>query len=81
MAWIRMIGKDEAEGELAQLYQRIAPGDQIVDHILAIHLLHPRTLADHLAMYGTIMHGAGPLSRREREIVAVTVSAVNQCHY
>jgi alkylhydroperoxidase family enzyme len=81
MAWIRMLGKDDAEGELRELYERIAPGDAPLDHILAIHSLHPRSLADHLGMYKTLMYGPGPLSRREREIVAVAVSRANDCHY
>jgi alkylhydroperoxidase family enzyme len=81
MAWIRMLGKDEAEGELAKLYERVAPGDAPLDHILAVHSLHPRTLADHFALYRSLMAGPGPLTRREREIVAVAVSAANDCHY
>ncbi len=81
MAWIRFIGKDEAEGDLADLYARIAPGDEPLDHILAIHSLHPRTLGEHFELYKTLMYRPGPLSRRERELVAVAVSAANECHY
>ena len=81
MAWIRTIGKDEADGELSRLYDQIAPGDQVLDNILGIHSLHPRTLRDHLMLYRTLMYSEGPLTRRERELVAVSVSAANQCHY
>ena len=81
MAWIRMVGKDDAEGELADLYRSLASGDEPIDHILAIHSLHPRTLRDHLELYRTLMYRPGPLSRREREAVAVAVSAANACHY
>jgi len=81
MAWIRILDKAEATGKLAELYRRIAPDDQVLDNILGIHSLHPRSLADHLAMYRTLMYGPGPLSRRERELVAVAVSADNRCHY
>jgi len=81
MPWIRMLGRDEAEGELAGLYEKVAPDGGIVDNILAIHSLHPETLNDHLRLYRTIMYGSGPLTRREREVVAVAVSAANHCHY
>ncbi len=81
MAWIRTIGKDEASGELARLYDQIAPGGEAVDNILGIHSLHPRSLRDHLMLYRTLMHGDGPLSLREREMVAVAVSSANGCHY
>ena len=81
MAWIRTIGKDEADGELSRLYEQIAPGNEVLDNILGIHSLHPRTLRDHLKLYRTLMYGQGPLSRRERELVAVAVSSANSCHY
>ena len=81
MAWIRTIGKDEADDELSRLYDQIAPGDEVLDNILGIHSLHPRTLRDHLMLYRTLMHGEGPLARRERELVAVAVSSANSCHY
>ncbi len=80
-SWIRMIGKDEADGQLAELYEEIAPGDELVDNILGVHSLHPQSLADHLQLYKTIMYGKSPLSRREREMVAVAVSVANDCHY
>ncbi len=81
MAWIRTLGKQDADGELARLFRQIAPGDEPVDNILGIHSLHPRTLRDHLALYRTLMYGEGPLPRRERELVAVAVSSANRCHY
>ena len=81
MAWIRILSKEQATGELARIYERIAPGDGVVDNILAIHSLHPRSLEDHFAQYRTLMYGPGSLSRREREVLAVAVSAANRCHY
>jgi len=81
MAWIRTVGKDQATGKLADLYGRIAPGDEAVDNILSVQSLHARSLADHLGLYKTLMYGAGPLPRRTREMVAVAVSRANDCHY
>ena len=81
MAWIRTVPKAEAKGALADLYTRLAPGDEPIDNILAIHSLHPQSLADHFGLYKTLMYGAGALSRRERELVAVAVSSANTCHY
>jgi len=82
MAWIRMLAKSDAVGKLAELFRRIAPReDERVDHILAVHSLHPDALEAHLALYRVVMYGASPLSRREREMVAVAVSATNGCHY
>ncbi len=34
-----------------------------------------------MRMYVAIMHGPSPLTRVEREAIAVTVSRVNECFY
>ncbi len=81
-AWIRTIPEDEAEGELAELYQQeMDRQHQVVDNIMKIHSLHPATLRDHAAMYHTLMHGPGGLSRAEREMIGVVVSGINRCEY
>ncbi len=51
------------------------------DHILGSHSLNPAALRAHLGLYRTIMFGESPLTRAEREAMAVAVSAVNDCHY
>lgn len=81
MAWIRTIPRASATGPLAQLYQAIAgrPGD--VANILQVESLHPAGLRDHYALYRTLMYGESPLSRAEREAIAVVVSAENHCRY
>ncbi len=50
-------------------------------NILASHSLNPAALDAHLRLYRTIMFGPSPLSRAEREAIAVAVSAANECHY
>ncbi len=50
-------------------------------HILASHSLNPEALKGHLALYRAVMFGASPLTRAEREAMAVAVSAANNCHY
>jgi alkylhydroperoxidase family enzyme len=79
-AWIERVGPDEAKGKLAEAYERISRG-QPLDHILEIHTLHPQSLLDHYALYRTSMFGPSPLTRVEREAIAVVVSAANDCFY
>ena len=81
MAWIRMIEEGDAEGPLAEIYRRLQRADGGVDHILKIHGLNPPSLTGHYEYYRTIMRGPSPLSRAQREMIAVVVSAVNRCHY
>ena len=51
------------------------------DNILRIHGINPPVLKAHLALYRAVMHGPSPLSRMQREMLAVLVSAHNGCHY
>jgi alkylhydroperoxidase family enzyme len=58
-----------------------ADGTEGLDNILACHSLNPDALKAHLGLYRTIMFGQSPLTRSEREAIAVAVSAANDCHY
>lgn len=59
------------------------PPDRVPDpdNIIQIHALHPAVMRHHYALYRELMHQPGPLSRREREIIAVRISALNKCRY
>ena len=76
-----MIHENEATGELKRMYDQNREPDGTVDNILKIHSLVPATLEAHLALYKTVMHGPSTLSRTQREMIAVVVSAANHCHY
>ena len=82
MAWIQTVPKDEAEGQLAKIYQSATERAGKVFGILKIMSLEPRTLAASMQIYvATTLHNSSPLPRWFRELVAVTVSRLNQCHY
>ena len=51
------------------------------DNIIRIHGVHSRVIRLHWELYRELMYGPGPLSRIQREMIAVTVSAANDCHY
>ncbi len=76
-----MIGEDEALGPLRELYARLVEPWGGVDNILKIHSLNPPSLAAHFELYKTLMRGPSGLTRAEREMIAVVVSAANRCHY
>ena len=81
MAWIKMIDENVARGRFKQLVNRISGKSGKIDNILKIHSLNPPSLAVHYDLYKTIMYGRSPLSRAQREMIAVVVSAANECHY
>jgi alkylhydroperoxidase family enzyme len=72
MAFIRYVPESE-----------LAPEDCVPDkdNIVQIHAVHPRVMRQHYDLYLLLMHRPGPLPRRQREIMAVRVSALNRCHY
>jgi len=80
MAYIPYVPPEEAEGLLARLYRRYG-GEEGMDNILRIHSLNPASLEGHLRYYAHLMRGPSPLTRLQREMVAVTVSAYNDCFY
>jgi len=51
------------------------------DNIIQIHRIHSRTMKHHYELYRELMHGPGPLGRKQREMIAVVVSAKNSCRY
>lgn len=51
------------------------------DHIIRIHGVHPQTMRHHYELYVELMRRPGPLTRVQREMIAVGVSAANHCHY
>ena len=81
-AWIDMISEDEADGDLKAWYDKLRdPEFGVVDNILRIHSLNLSSLSDHYELYRNMMYGKSGLTRPEREMVAVVVSAVNRCQY
>lgn len=81
MAWIQTIDEGKATGRLERLYARMVEPWGGVDNIMKIHSLNPPSLAAHFEIYKTLMRGRSPLSRVQREMIAVVVSDANRCHY
>ncbi len=81
MAWIKIVSEGEAEGQLQEFYQKHATPSGVVDNILKIHSLNPRSLEGHYQFYRALMFGKSDLTRVQREMIAVTVSVKNKCHY
>jgi len=81
MAWIPMIQEDKAEAELKEWYDKLREPWGGVDNIMKIHSLNFNTLKGHYELYLSAMKGTKDLSYKQREMIAVVVSNVNQCHY
>ena len=72
MAFIRYVQQSE-----------IAGADRVDDddNILRVHGIHSRVMRIHYDLYRELMYQPGPLSRLQRELIAVVVSSINHCRY
>ncbi|MCZ6795522.1 MAG: carboxymuconolactone decarboxylase family protein [Planctomycetota bacterium] len=81
MAWIKTIEPDEASGLLQREYDRAMARAERVANVVKLTSLDPPMLNKWIENFLAVMHGPSPLSRGEREMVAVVVSQLNSCHY
>jgi len=63
--------------------EQIPAADRVPDddNIIQVHGVHSRTMRQHFELYRELMYSRGPLTRLQREMIAVVVSAANDCHY
>jgi alkylhydroperoxidase family enzyme len=81
-AWITTVDAKDAERELAELYDQVRdPQTGLLDHIMTIHSLHPKGLDAHFRLYAASMTGTRSLPKVDREMIALVVSRINECHY
>lgn len=82
MPWIDAPHEDEWEGDVADLKDRVLdPAFHRVDWVMRIHALDAGSLDAHDVMYRQVMKSTKTLRRVEREMIAVVVSQINDCHY
>lgn len=82
MPWIETIREDEWDGQLTEMYGKVVDGAfDRVDNIMQIHSLDPAAMQGHLSVYNAAMSGTKTLRKVERELIALVVSDINDCHY
>ncbi len=81
MAWIETVPLGAASGLLKTLYDAALKRAGKLFNVLAVQSLNPPVMRAGLGLYREVMFGASPLSRAQREMMAVVVSTANACHY
>ncbi|MGA0060206.1 MAG: carboxymuconolactone decarboxylase family protein [Planctomycetota bacterium] len=81
MAYIRLVSDEEASGACARELDAARQRAGRVWNIVRTMTPNPPVLRASMQLYGAIMHGPSPLSRRQREMLAVVVSRANGCVY
>ncbi len=81
MPHIHQIGHEESTGALRREFDKAMKRAGRIWNIVAIMSQNPEALRDSIRFYSTIMFGESPLSRVQREMLAVVTSQVNECVY
>lgn len=81
MPWIDVIHPEKATGMLKKLYDDAIKRADRIWGIVGIMSQNPRAMKTSMDFYGALMFGSSPLSRGQREMLAVIVSARNDCLY
>lgn len=96
MTWIKTVPPPEAGPQLRAIYEAVyalypaAYRDEVPavrrpdggsDSISAAHSLIPEALRHALSTFGVLLADDLPLSRRQHEMIATVVSALNRCFY
>jgi hypothetical protein len=96
MTWIKTIPPAEADPNLRACYEAtyalyppeyrseappVQRPDGSSDSVVASHSLIPQVLRHAFSTYGMLLAPELPLTRRQHEMIATVVSAVNRCFY
>ncbi len=72
---------DALEDDLQAYFAKCEEKLGLIPNVLKSYALRPEKLRTFAKMYNELMLGESGLSKLEREMVAVTVSAANRCYY
>lgn len=81
MPYIKQISIDRATGLLKRELEKAVKRAGRVWNIVGIMSLNGRVMKASMQMYGATMFAESPLSRQQREMLAVVVSVANDCYY
>ncbi|MFU8813071.1 MAG: peroxidase-related enzyme [Balneolaceae bacterium] len=81
MPFIDTISYEDATGEIKEVYDNLISSRGKLAEVHKIQSLNPPALVAHMDLYMSIMFKKSPLKRKHREMIAVVVSAANECEY
>jgi len=81
MAHIHVLSYDETTGVARREYDAAMRRAGRIWNIVSIQCQLPGVMRDSMRIYRSIMYGPSPLSRAQREMMAVVTSQANECHY
>lgn len=81
MSHVHIVSYEEATGLARREYDAAMRRAGRIWNIVSIQSQLPEVMRDSMRIYLSIMYGPSPLTRAQREMMAVVTSQVNDCHY
>ena len=81
MPYIRQVSDGEAAGDAKRELDAARKRAGRVWNIVRVMTPNPAALRASMQLYRAVMYGESPLTRQQREMLAVVVSAANGCVY
>lgn len=81
MPHIHVVPYEETKGLARREYDAAQRRAGRIWNIVSIQGQLPEVMRDSMRLYSSIMYGPSPLSRAQREMLAVVTSRENDCHY
>lgn len=78
---VHVPGYEETSGVARREYDKALRRAGRIWNIVSIQCQLPEVMRDSIRLYQSIMFGPSPLTRAQREMIAVVTSAHNECHY
>ncbi len=79
--WLHVPSEEEVPPEVRELWAKPIEKLGFVPNVLRVYAIRPRHLELWNAFYDDLMRGESGLTKAQREMIAVVVSAANRCHY
>lgn len=81
MSHVHILSYDETTGVARREYDAAMRRAGRIWNIVSVQSQLPEVMRDSMRIYLSIMYGPSPLSRAQREMMAVVTSQANDCHY
>jgi alkylhydroperoxidase family enzyme len=78
---IEQIPPERATGAAKRAYDDAMRRAGRIWNIVSIMSQNGQVMGDSMRLYSTVMFGESPLTRAQREMIAVVTSKANACHY
>lgn len=80
MAHVHVRSYDESRGVCRREYDSALRRAGRIWNIVSVQSQLPEVMSDSMRIYQSIMFGPSPLTRAQREMLAVVTSQANDCH-